>query len=220
MPQDLMLHAFKAARTIEPVALMDYYVKIIANTGPRYRKVTFYEAIPPFQCIDTQAVPPRGPLGVAAPLAAGAQGNKSPVTNLGLWQNEFGQWRWFPLDNAQVRLYLPAGNAKWSLKNIQVGIDRSIIYRDPTLMSTEFFTWEEESPAVEPVNFSAYPLTAVRIIAMGYRFHTEEITEPKFSPNGVLMDAGNSPTGTLVGLQKGTIPCTPVLCKAQAGSGN
>jgi hypothetical protein len=212
---DLTLHAFKASNAMEPVALLDYYVRVIANTGTYYRKVSYYEAIPPFQAIDTQAATPRGPLVAAAPLAAGAQGNKSPVNNLGLWKNEFGQWRWFPLDNAQIRLYLPAGNAKWSLKNLQIGLDRSIIYRDPTLLSTEFFTWEEEYPAFEPLNFSAYALPACRIIVFGYRFHTDEIKEGSIGQDGV-----NAPVGTLAQLKNGALPCVPIFCKAQAGSGN
>ena len=215
MLQDLQMRAYKAAISMEPVALLDYFVKIIANTGIYYRKVSYYEAIPPFQVIDTQAAPPRGPLAVAAALAAGAQGAKTIATNLGLWKNEFGQWRWFPLDDVQVRLYVPAGNAKWSLKNLQVGIDRSIIYRDPTLVSTEFCTWQEEWPAFEPLNFTAYNLTAVRIVGMGYRYHTDEIKEGAAGQQGI-----NAAPGTMDGLMKGTIPCTPILCKAFAGSGN
>lgn len=209
---DLMLRAYKASDAMEPIAMLDYYVKIIAKTGTYYRKVTWFERIPPFQVIDTQAVAPRGPLAVAAPLAAGAQGQKSNLINLGLWVGEFGQWRWFPLDNAQVRLYLPSGDAKWSLKNLQVGLDRSIIYRDPLLLSTEMNTWEEEYAAVEPVNFSAYALTAVRIIAMGYRYHTEPVTEPP-------LRIYNSPTGTLKALEEGARPCTPVICTGLSMSG-
>ncbi len=221
MPQDLMLRAYKASLAMEPIALLDYYVKIIANTGTYWKKVTFYESIPPFQAIDTQAAPPRGPLAVAAALAAGTQGAKTPVGNLDLWKNEFGQWRFFPLDNAQVRLYLPGGNAKWSLKNLQVGIDRSIIYRDPTLVSTEFNTWEDQRPSVEPLNFSSYAITACRIIVMGYRFHTEDIIERMAAKPGIpTPSAGNAPPGTLEGLEAGRVPFTPIICKAQAGSGN
>lgn len=213
MAQDLMLRANKAALAMEPIALYNYYVQIVANTGTYYRKVSFYEAIPPFQVIDLCQSAPRGPLQTATPLAANAQGSKLTATNYGLWMGEFGQWRWFPLDDAQIQLFVPAGNAKWSLKNLQVGIDRAIIYRDPLLNSTEFFSWQEEWPAFQALNFSAYSLTACRIVTFGYRFHTDAIIEAPATKF-------NSPKGTLDGLQNGTVSCTTIFCKAQAGSGN
>jgi len=213
MPQDLMLRAYKAALGMEPIALRNYYVEIIANTGTYYQKVAFYEAIPPFQVIDMCQSAPRGPLQAATPLTPGALSAKLTVINYGLWIGEFGQWRWFPLDDAQIQLFVPAGNAKWSLKNLQVGLDRAIIYRDPLLVSTEFCTWQEEWPAFQALNFTGYSLPACRIVTWGYRFHTNPIVEAPAQNS-------NAPAGTLAGIKAGTIPCTPVFCKAQAGSGN
>ena len=217
---DELARAYKASLGMEPIARYGYFVKIIANTGEYYRKVSFYEAIPPFQVTDLCQSSPRGPLQTATPLAAGAISNKYTINQFGLWKDEFAQWRWFPQDDAQIQLFVPAGNAKWTLKNLQVGLAKDIIYRDPLLISTEFCTWQEEWPAFQALNFTGYALTAIRIITWGYRFHTDTIIEGSkmgdSTPNGKV----NAPVGTMNGIIAGTVPCTPVFCKAQAGSGN
>jgi len=189
-----MLRAFKAAIAMEPIVLLDYYVKII--TYPKqeyYRKVDYYESIPPFQAINLGALALQT---VSARLSVSAGAANS---NFDLQDNEFAQWRWFPLDNFMARLFLPAGVAKEQMKFIQLGVEKSIIYRDPTLVSTEFNSWEDERPAFEAMNFSDYALNATRIIAMGYRFHTEEIDKE-----------------TIDKIKAGQIPCTPVLCTGRA----
>ena len=147
-------------------------------------------------------------------------GAKSTITQFGLWKDEFAQWRWFPLDDAQIQLFVPAGNAKWSLKNLQVGLAKDIIYRDPLLVSTEFNTWQEEWPAMQPLNFTGYALTAIRIVTWGYRFHTDPIIEGTTIGSKTIGGYVNALTGTLNGIMAGTVPCTTVFCKAQAGSGN
>lgn len=206
MRQDLMLRAYKAAEGMEQVALLDDYVKIVTYKQVIFRKVDFYESLPPHQCIDFQAVPPAGPLAVAAPLAAATTGAQSQLTNLDLQDDEFGQWRWFPLDNAQIQLFLPNGVAKWQLKNLQLGLDRAIIYRDPLLISTEFNTWQDERPSMRPINFSGYALTAIRIIALGFRYHTtDQFGATKEESDNILK-----------GLQEGRIPCTPIQCAGHA----
>jgi hypothetical protein len=189
--QDLMLRAYKASIAMEPIALRDYYVKIITYQQEFFRKVTFYEILPPFQGVNVGA------------LGAGVQSAKTQITNLDLWDNEFGQWRWYPLDNVQVRLFLPSGVGKWQLKNLQVPLDRSILYRDPTLVTTEFFSWEDQRPSVECLNFTDYALLASRIVFTGYRFHTENVTADK-----------------LAQLKNGTQVYTPVQCSGMAGGGD
>jgi hypothetical protein len=103
-------------------------------------------------------------------------------------------------------------------------VTQSIIHRDPILISTEFFSWEDERPSVRPVNFSGYPMNAIRIIALGYRFHTAEpkafyITE---GPNkGKVIanrsQAGNFPTITEIeALEQGLLPYTPIQCAGHA----
>ncbi|MDD5700430.1 MAG: hypothetical protein PHU23_00145 [Dehalococcoidales bacterium] len=199
MRQDMMLRAFKAAEAMEPIALLDDFVKIISYQSTRYRKVDFYESIPPHQVWDTQAATPNGPLAAAAALAANTTGALSAVTNFDLNDDEFGQWRWFPYDNAEIYLFLPSGVGKFQLKNRQIPVTKSIIYRDPLLVSTEFNSWEDERPSVRPVNFSGYAMTAIRIIALGFRFHTvavDKATEDK--------------------LATGQLPCTPIQCAGHA----
>ena len=217
---DDLARAYKASLGMEPIARYNYFVHIVANTGDYYRKVSFFEAIPPFQITDLCQSSPRGPLNVATPLGAGAMGGKYTITQFGLWKGEFAQWRWFPLDDAQIQLFVPAGNAKWSLKNLQVGLAKDIIYRDPLLVSTEFNSWEEEWPAFQPLNFTGYALSAIRIVTWGYRFHTDPIVEGAEMGKKMQNGTVNAAVGTMNGINAGTVPCTTIFCKAQAGSGN
>ena len=189
--QDQSLHAYKAGLTMEPIVLRDYYVKIITYQAEFFRKVSFYEAIPWFQFVNTGA------------LIAGATSAKTQMTNLDQWDNEFGQFRWFPLDNVQVRMYLPSGVGKWQMKNLQPGIDRSIMYRDPTLASTEFCCWEDQRPAIECFNFSDYALLASRIVGYGFRYHTVAVTAAEDSA-----------------LKSGSRQFTPIQCAGMAGGGD
>ena len=160
---DEMLRAFKAARTMEPIAQVDWYVKIETYKASHFRKVTYRESIPPFQALDIGAI------------AAQTVSTLTNMGNLDLDNDEFGQWRFFPLDNVFARINNPAGVSKFQLKTLQVGVEKSIIYRDPTLLSTEFYTWEDERPALEGMNFSDYALNACRFIVFGYRYKTVEI---------------------------------------------
>ncbi len=163
-----MLRAFKAARTMEPIAEVDWFVKVETYRDTHFRQVTYRETIPPFQVLDIGAITAQT---VSAVTNAG---------NLDLNDDEFGQWRWFPLDNVMARIYNPAGVSKYQLKLLQVGVEKSIIYRDPTLLSTEFYTWEDERPAFEGMNFSDYGLNACRFIILGYRYKTKELTDSDF----------------------------------------
>ncbi len=202
--QDLMLRAYKASLAMEPIALLDYYVKILTFTrGAYWGKVDFYEAIPPFQWIDFTAIAPWGPLGVAGAIAAGTTAPKANITNLDLEENEFGQWRFFPLDNMMLQLFNPAGVSKWQLKNVQVGIDKNIIYRDPTLVTTEFFSYEDRRPAMTCTNFSGYALIPARVIGWGYRFHVIPI-EPNSQIGRQLASGGQT--------------YTPIQCSGYNGS--
>lgn len=202
MAQDYMRRAYKAAEAMEAIALIDDYVRVITHGGTHYRKVIYYEFIPPFQWIDIIVA------NGLANLPATTTAAKANVTNLDLYEDEFGQWRFFPLDNLQVQLFNPAAVPKWQLRNIQVGIDRNIIYRDPLLVSTEFCTWEDERPAVTVMNFSSYALGAARLVGWGYRYHCTD----KFDPDNKQKNAQ-----ILDGLQMGTIPSTPIPCAGYVG---
>ncbi len=158
-----MLRAFKAARMMEPVAQVGWFVNIQTYKDQYYRRVSYRESIPPIQILDIGAI------------AAQTVSARTNAGNMDLQDDEFGQWRWFPLDNVFVRLFNPAGVSKHQLKLLQTGIEKSIIYRDPTLLSTEFNTWEDERPAFEGMNFSDYALNACRIIIFGYRYKTVEV---------------------------------------------
>jgi len=160
------LHIFKAqVGMFDPVALQDQYVIIHYMNQRLYRQVDFFESIPPFQAID---------LGALAVQTASARFN---VGNLEAGNGEFALYRWFPLDNVQVMLFLPAGVAEFELRNLQVPVDMAIGQRDPNLVSTEIAVWQDNRPAMIALNHTDYAQTAVRIVAMGYRFHTEEVSK-------------------------------------------
>ncbi len=182
------LHIFKSQiGMFDPVALYNHNVAIHYVQKIHYRKVDFIEGIPPFQCIDLGA------------LAATTPSGRLNVPNLEMADEEFGLFRWYPIDDAQIRLYHPSGIAKWQLRNIQVPIDMNILYRDPNLVSTEIAIWEDNRPAVEAVNGHAFALGAVRLIALGYRFHVTKL-DPE------LVKA----------LKAGRETCTHVICSGRA----
>jgi hypothetical protein len=122
--------------------------------------------------------------------------------------NEFGLFRWYTIDDVQIRLFHPVGMAKWQLRNLQAVVDMQILIRDPNLVSTEIAVWENNRPAMEAINGHAFGLGAVRIIAIGYRFHTVDLEKgPKAEPK--LVDA----------LKAGIQPCTHVWCSGR-GTGD
>ncbi len=186
---DTMLRAYKSSIAMEPIVLQDYYVKIKTYKSEYYRQVEWYQSIPPFQALDLGALAAQT---VSARLSISA-GQVSSFFDLP--DEEFAQWRWFPYDNFMARLFLPAGVAKHQLKFLQLGVEKSIISRDPTLVSTEFNSWEDERPAFEAMNYSDYALTATRIIAFGYQFHTVAISPAEIAR-----------------IKAGQLPCTTVLC--------
>jgi len=149
---------------MEPVALINHKVCIIYGSVKNYRKVIYFEPIPPFQCLDIGAV------------AANTTTARTQAANLELLDNEFGQFRWFPMDNVQIRLWIPQADGRLLLRNIQVPVDESITDRDPCLHLTELFVWEDYSPWFEAINFGAYAITQCRIVAQGYRYVTTELT--------------------------------------------
>lgn len=187
------LYIFKAQiGMVDPVALQNHDVCIHYVQNQYYRKVDFLEAIPPFQCINLGA------------LAANTMSARTNVGNLDMPDNEFGLFRWWPIDDVQIRLYSPAGIAKWQLRNLQVAIDMNIINRDPNLVSTEIAVWENNRPAIEAINGHATALAAVRLIAIGYRFHTVNLEDGQYA-NPKLVEA----------LKNGSQPCTHIWCSGR-----
>lgn len=143
---------------VEPIALVGQNVAVHYLGNIYYKRVLYLEAIPPFQFLDIGAI------------AAQTVSARTSGTNLQLADDEFGQFRWFPIDNVQVRLWLPQAQGKFTLKNIQAMVDNMIVQRDPCLHLTEFYVWEDNNPWFEGVNFSDYALTACRLIGEGFRF--------------------------------------------------
>jgi len=187
------LYIFKAqVGMVDPVALQGQNVCIHYVQREYYRRVDFLEAIPAFQCID---------LGALAALGISARTN---VTNLDMPDNEFGLFRWYVIDDAQIRLYHPSGIAKWQLKNLQVPVDMNIVNRDPNLVSSEIAVWEDNRPAVEAVNGHAFALGAVLMIAIGYRFHTVDLQGGDYANADLVKQ-----------LKSGAVPCTHVWCSGR-----
>jgi len=190
------LYIFKAqVGMFDPVALQNHNVCIHYVQNVYYRKVDFLEGIPPFQCIDITAG-----LGLAAATPTG----RVNIVNLEMANNEFGLWRWYPIDDAQIRLYHPGGIAKYQLRNLQVPVDMNILFRDPNLVSTEIAVWQNNRPAVEAINGHAFALGAVRLIALGYRFHTVDLESGK-----------NADTDLVNAIKAGKMPCTDVWCSGR-----
>lgn len=171
---------------VEPVAQMGQNVGIYWDNKWTYYSVSFLEPIPPFQILN---------IGV---VAAQAISNKTQATNLELRQNEFGQLRWYPIDNAQIRLWLPTDQGRFSMENMMAIVDMNTPERDPCLHMTEVYWWEDKEPSFEAINLSDYNLTQCRIIGMGYRFKVEVVPEP-------LKNA----------IVSGVAPCVRITCQGR-----
>jgi hypothetical protein len=152
---------------MEPVALIGHNVCVKYANDNHYRKVIWFEPIAPFQALDIGAI------------AAGTTSVRTQAVQLQMWRNEFGQFRWFPIDTAQVRLYVPNADGRGQLRNLQVPIDPTITTRDPCLHLTEFYCWEDRNPAFEAINYTALALAHCRIVVQGYRFVTEALPNDK-----------------------------------------
>lgn len=173
---------------MEPVALIGHNVCVLYGSVKNWRRVIYIEPIPPFQC-----------LNIGAPNAQTTTARIQCV-NLELLDNEFGQFRWFPIDNAQIRLWLPQADGRLLLRNIQVPVDMTITDRDPCLHLTEFYVWEDYSPWFEAINFMDYDLDQCRIIAQGYRYITTELKG-----------------STISAIEAGTVPCVYVVASGSSG---
>ncbi len=174
---------------MEPVAIIGRNVCVLYGSTKKYLKVVYFEPVPPFQCLN---------IGVIAPQTISP---RTAAVNLELFDNEFGQYRWYPIDNAQVRLWLPQVDGRYSLRNIQVPVGIEILDRDPCLHLTEFYVWEDRHPFFEAMNFMDYALAQGRIIAQGYRFVTEALK-----------------TSVVSAIEAGTEACTYVVASGWAGS--
>ena len=208
------LYIFKAqVGMCDPVALQNRNVCIHYNQSTYWRKVDFLESIPPFQCVNIGA------------LGAGAVSAAVNIVNLEMADNEFGVFRWYPIDDAQVFLNHPAGIAKFQLRNLRVPVDMNIVYRDPNLVSTEIGVWEDDRPAMQAVNGNAVALGAVRVIAIGYRFHTAAPVEPVTLDEIKVVQSMRSEMGNqakkvadllVQAYQQERLPVTHVWCSGRA----
>lgn len=173
---------------MEPVALIGHNVCVKYANDNHYRKVIWIEPIAPFQFLNIGAI------------VAGTASARTQANNLQFWRNEFGQIRWFPIDDAQIRLFLPNADGRMNLRNIQVPVDPTIMNRDPCLHLTEIFIWEDRSPAFEGINYTAMALAACRLIGQGYRFVTEELAK-----------------ATVERIKAGTEPCVNIVASGFSG---
>ena len=148
---------------MEPVALKDHNVAILWSDQWTYKKVRRWDAVPPFQFLN---------LGAIAANTTGAAVN---AVNLELLDDEFGQYRWWVIDNAQVRLWLPAASGVPRLRNLQPVFDSNVIVRDPCLHLTEFFVWEDNRPQFQGINGSNYALAQARLVCQGFRYRVEDL---------------------------------------------
>lgn len=157
------LYIFKAqVGMADPVALQDHNVAIHYVQNIYWKRVDFLEGVPDFQCVNMGAV------------AATNQSGRTNVVNLEMADNEFGIFRWYPIDDVQIQLFHPAGISKAMLRNLQVPFEPSILLSDPNLVSTEIGVWEDNHPAMIAVNANAFAAAMSRVRAIGYRFHTED----------------------------------------------
>jgi hypothetical protein len=142
----------------DPIAKMGQNVAIHYLGNINYRRITFVESIPWFQFLDIGAIA----------LQTGTARTNAP--NLAQYDDEFAQFRWYPLEDVQVRMFLPQSQGKWTMRNIQVPLDKQVVERNPDLSMTEFFVWEDNTPWFEALNYGDYAQLGCRLVAGGFRY--------------------------------------------------
>lgn len=150
---------------MEPVAQIGQNVGIIYGSATYYRKVTYLEPYPPFQFLDLGA------------LAAQTTSGQTAAPNLAVFDNEFGQFRWWPIDHIEVLTWLPQADGKYRMRNLMVPVNMDIVVDDPCLHLTEFMVWEDNTPFFDGRNYTDYALTAARLRCIGFRFSTVKLDE-------------------------------------------
>jgi len=185
LPPELYPHK-SGLGLMEPVALIGHNVSILFNNRWRFHRVTYLESIPPFQCLN---------IGV---VGAQTVSNQISGVNLELLTNNFGQFRWYPIDNAQVRVWSPNSDGRYVLNNILSQVDMNIRDRDPCLHLTELFVWEDNRPWFQAINLMDYALLQCRIIAQGFRFEVEDLD-----------------TSTIRAIQAGREACTRIVAQGK-----
>ena len=210
------LYIFKAqVGMADPVALQNHNVAIHYVQNTYWRRVDFLESIPEFQCINMGAV-----------LALN-QSARTNVVNLEMYDNEFGIFRWYPIDDVQVLIFHPSGISRHQLRNLQVPIEPTILINDPNLVSTEIGVWEDNRPSMIAVNGNAFIVPASRVRAIGYRFHTVE-SEPLTAQEKVVVSQirAENPGTKLkdmelmeIALKQGRLPVTHIWCSGR-GTGD
>ncbi len=207
------LHIFKAEIGMaDPVALHNQNVAIHYVQNVYYRRVDFLEGIPEFQCVNMGAV------------LATNQSGRTNVVNLEMADNEFGIFRFYPIDDFQMLLFHPAGIAKSQLRNLTVPLDLQVLLNDPNLVSTEIGVWEDNRPAMIAVNANAVALAASRVRALGYRFHVidcEPLTQDEKKVVAALKTEngqyGRKDDGEVmeIALAQGRLPVTHIWCSGR-----
>ncbi len=90
-------------------------------------------------------------------------------------------FRWWVLDNHQVRVWLPQSSGRYALRRSTSYVDLMTPYRDPCLHLTELFVWENNNPWFQATNPMAVNQAVCRIMAMGFRFITSKLTAEEIS---------------------------------------
>lgn len=174
----------------DPVAKIGQNVAIHYLGNIYYRRVTFLEPIPWFQFLD---------IGAIALQTGTARTNGA---NLAQYDDEWAQFRWYPLDDVQVRMFLPQSQGKWTMRNIQVPVDNQIVFRNPDLSMTEFHVWEDNTPWFEALNYGDYAATGCRLMAGGFRY--------------VGVDIAAKLPSVMNAIVKGTEPCAHIWASGAA----
>lgn len=133
--------------------------------GVYYKRVTAVQPIPWFQFLDIGAI--------ALQVSSGS----TQALNLAQYDGEWAQFRWYPLDYVQVRMWLPQSQGMWTMRNFQGVLDNQIVYRDPCLHLTEFHIWQDNVPWFTALNFPDYAASGCRLMAGGFRYCGVDVAE-------------------------------------------
>ena len=118
-------------------------------------------------------------------IGAIATANPLQLLNLELTEDppEMVQFRFYPLDDVQVRLTRGLSDVRSKTQNIVVQTDLLSLQVDPCGHLTEFIVLKGDEPYIQLTNAQNVALAVARVAFYGFRFRVEDLkyTSPKRS---------------------------------------
>jgi len=152
----------------QPVVKLFENIGVYTTEGKwKYFQVAFIEPLPPSEDL----------IKDFGAIAAGGSVSATDVTELELYENQIGQYRYFPLDDIMITVTQPRAITRYSIKAKKVRVSMLSEVYDPSLRSTELYVFEDDYPQMAIENNGPIAVTQSRVQFFGYRIVGDPLPE-------------------------------------------